>query len=187
MSALEKLGRDFAALGFLWVLREILGGKSEGIVDLKALASSLDVSMAEVYSFIGHLEDSFVISTNAEPEGRRIKILAGPETEEAGGFSQDCANFLTDYLIQHGLIPGKSSHDQEDNAILRKTALNLGNNFALLKSFYATMESTLDRRESTYSLNDNNIALIDTGRVTQFANGLKNLSLRSALTQKSRG
>ena len=31
LSALEKLSGNFEALGFLWVLREILGGKNEGI------------------------------------------------------------------------------------------------------------------------------------------------------------
>ena len=185
MSALEKLGGDFAALGFLWVLREILGGKSEGIVDLKALASSLGVGIGEIYGFIGHLEDSFVISTNAEPEGRRIKILVGSETKEASGFSQDCADFLTDYLRKHGIIPGKSLHGQEDNAIFRKTALNLGDNFALLKGFYSTVKSTLnDRREFTYSLNDNNIILNDTNRITGFANGLNILGFFSSYVYK---
>ena len=185
MLALEKLGGDFAALGFLWVLREILGGKSEGIVDLKALASSLNVNIGEIYSFIGHLEDSFIISTNAEPEGRRIKILVGSETEEAVCLSQDCADFLTNYLSNHGIIPRKPLHNQEDNEIFRKAALNLGNNFALLKGFYSAVKSTLnDHHEFTYSLNDDNIALTDTGRITQFANGLNILGFLSSYSYK---
>lgn len=189
MTALEKLGGDFAALGFLWILRDSTGGKSEGIVDLKALASSLGVTLAKVYNFIGVLEDSFVIATNAEPEGRRIKFLvtdpaaAASQSQEAQ--SAECASFLADYLVHHGIVSGKSSHEQEDNVILRKTALNLGNNFALLRGFYSTMKSTLnDRREFTYSLNDNNIILNDTSKVTGFANGLNILGFFSSYAYK---
>lgn len=47
-SALEKLSGNFEALGFLWVLREILGGKNEGVINLH----SLGVNIRDVYGFI---------------------------------------------------------------------------------------------------------------------------------------
>ena len=185
MSALEKLGGDFSALGFLWVLHDVLGGKSEGIVNLKSLASSLNVSMSEVYSYVGVLEDSFVIATRAETEGRRIKLLTVPAVQEAACVSQECSDFITDYLRRHNVIPGKSSYSQEENAVLSKTALNLGNNFALLSGFYSTMKSTLnDRKEFTYSLSDNNIILNDTTKITGFANGLNILGFFSSYVYK---
>ena len=185
MSALEKLGGDFSALGFLWVLHDVMAGKNEGIVNLKALASSMNVSMADVYSYIGVLEDSFVIATRAETDGRRVKILTVPAVREATCFSQECSDFITNYLKQHNVIPGKSSYLQEENAVLSRTALNLGNNFALLSGFYSAMKSTLnDRREFTYSLSDNNIILNDTAKITGLANGLNLLGFFSSYVYK---
>lgn len=185
LSALEKLGGDFSALGFLWVLRDVLGGKSEGLVNLKALAESSGVNIRDIYGYIGVLEDSFIISTRAETEGRRIKFLTVPAVQEASCFAQECSDFITDYLRQHNVIPGKSSYLQEENAVLSRTALNLGNNFALLSGFYSAMKSTLnDRREFTYSLSDNNIILNDTTKITGLANGLNLLGFFSSYVYK---
>ena len=184
ISALEKLGGNFSALGFLWVLRDVLAGKTEGIVNLKALASSLNVSMSDVYSYIGVLEDSFVIATRAETDGRRVKILTVPAVQEASSASPGCSDFITDYLRRHDVIPGKSKTGQT-SSIVTSTALHLGNNFQAIKSFYAAVKATLnDRHTFTYSLNDANIPMTDTNRITSFANGLKNAGFLSSYSYK---
>ncbi len=184
MSALEKLGGDFEALGFLWVLREILGGKSEGVINLQALAESLGVNLRDIYGHIGRLEDSFIIATRAETDGRRIKFLIGPAVNEACFSAQECSDFIADYLMKHGVTPGKSSHEEESPAIIN-TALFMGNNFPVIKNFYSAIKSTLnDRREFQFSLNDANIPLSENGRVVSFANVLKNAGLLSSYSYK---
>lgn len=185
MSSLDKLGGDFSALGFLWVLHDVLGGKSEGVVDLKSLASSLGVSMAEVYGYIGVLEDSFVIATHAEREGRRVRILTeASRSQEAVSTKPDTVNFITDYLTQRGIIP-KAVPKHEDNPLKLKTAINLGDNFATLRGFYSVLKSTLnDRREFTYSMNDDNIPPADGTRITSLANALHNMGMLSAYEYK---
>ena len=183
-SALKKLDGDFAALGFLFVLREILGGKSEGVIDLKALSSSLRVTLAKIYELTGILEDSFVISTRAEKDGRHIKLLTVPAAQEAGHVSQECSDFITDYLRRHGVIPGKSQNEQESPAAV-STALFMGNNFQTIKAFYSAVKSTLnDRREFTYFLNDNDTSSAGAARITSFANGLKNAGFLSSCSYK---
>ena len=184
LSALEKLSGNFEALGFLWVLREILGGKSEGVINLHSLAESIGVNIRDIYGFIGQLEDSFIIATHAESEGRRVKILISQAVHEASSFSQECSDFIADYLRKHNISQGVSSHEQESPESIR-TALYLGNNFSLLKDFYSAVKSTLnDRREFEYSLNDANIPLADNGRIVSFANGLKNAGFLSSYSYK---
>ena len=152
MSALEKLGGDFESLGFLWVLRDVLGGKNEGVINLKALSESIGVNIRDVYGFIGQLEDSFIIATHAESDGRRVKILIGPAVQEGSYFSQEASDFLDDYLRRHNVIPGKSLNEQYDSTVIN-TALHLGNNFQVIKDFYSAVKSTLnDRKEFQYSL-----------------------------------
>ena len=184
LSELEKLGGDFAALGFLSVIREVLGGKSEGIINLRVLAESLGVTIRDIYGFIGQLEDSFIIETKAEPEGRRVKILSGISTVAPGYSSHECSDFIADYLRRHNVIPGISSSEQYSPEIIN-TALYLGNNFTVIRNFYSAVKSTLnDRRQFEYSLNDANIPMSDTGRVVSFANGLKNAGFLSSCSYK---
>lgn len=184
MSSLEKLGGNFEALGFLWVLREILGGKNEGVINLKALSESIGVNIRDIYGFIGQLEDSFIIETRAETDGRHVKLLIGPAVQEGSYFSQECSDFLDDYLRKHNVIPGKSQNEQYDSTVIN-TALHLGNNFHVIKDFYSAVKSTLnDRKEFHYSLNDANIPLADNGRVVSFANGLKNSGFLSSYSYK---
>ena len=180
MSALEKLGGNFETLGFLWVLREILGGKNEGVINLHSLAESIGVNIREIYGFIGQLEDSFIISTSAETDGRRIKILIAPEIQEGSFFSQSSSDFIADYLRRHNVIPGKSQNEPENSSAV-STALFLGNNFPVLKSFYSAVKSTLNsRKEFQFSLNEANIPLSDNSHVVSFANGLKNSGFLSS-------
>ena len=184
LSALEKLSGNFEALGFLWVLREILGGKSEGVINLHSLAESIGVNIRDIYGFIGQLEDSFIIATHAESEGRRVKILISQAVHEASSFSQECSDFIADYLRKHNISQGVSSHEQESPESIR-TALYLGNNFTLLKDFYPAAKSTLnDKREFQYSLSEANIPLSDNGRIVSFANGLKNAGFLSSYSYK---
>ena len=185
LSALEKLSGNFEALGFLWVLREILGGKSEGVINLHSLAESIGVNIRDIYGFIGQLEDSFIIATRAESEGRLVKILIAPPVHEASSFSQECSDFIAYYLRKHNVIPSVSSHMYEDNTILINTALHMGNDFPVIKDFYSAVKSTLnDRREFEYSLNDANIPLADNGRIVSFANSLKNAGFLSSYSYK---
>lgn len=69
-----------SALGFLCVLKDILGGR-QGTVDLEALASSLGITMQKLYGFIGILEDSFLIKTAATPKGRHIELTGQAQQE----------------------------------------------------------------------------------------------------------
>lgn len=184
MSALEKLGGNFEALGFLWVLRELLGGKNEGLINLKALSESIGVNIRDVYGFIGELEDSFIIATRSESDGRRVKILVAPAIQEGSFFSQNSSDFIADYLRRHNVIPGKSQHEQESSSAV-STALFLGNNFQALKAFYSAVKSTLNsRKEFQFSLNDANISQSDNSRVISFANGLKNSGFLSSYSYK---
>ena len=184
ISALEKLSGNFEALGFLWVLREILGGKNEGVINLHSLADSLGVNIRDVYGFIGQLEDSFIIATRAETDGRHIKILIAPKLHEASYFSQEYSDFIADYLRRHNVTPGKSQNEQPSQLAVN-TALFMGNNFTAIKAFYSAAKSTLnDRREFQFSLNDANISPTDNGRVVSFANGLKNAGLFSSYSYK---
>ena len=180
VTALEMLGGDFKVLGFLWVLRDVMGGKNEAVINLKGLAESLGVTMQKIYGFIGLLEDSFIIETHAEPEGRRIKILIDSVVQEAGYSSEECTDFIMNYLTSRNIIPGISSNGQT-NTVTMNTAMFMGNNFTLIKSFYSALTLTLnDRRQLEYSMNDAGIELCDGGRVVSFANGLKNAGFLSS-------
>ena len=184
MSAFEKLSGNFEALGFLWVLRDVLGGKDEGVINLHALAESIGVNIRDVYGFIGQLEDSFIIATRAESDGRRVKILIGPAIQEGIFFSHASSDFIADYLRRHNVIPGKSQHEQESPAAV-STALFMGNNFQVIKSFYSAVKSTLNnRKEFQFSLSEANISLSDNTRVVSFANGLKNSGFLSSYSYK---
>ena len=81
IKALKKIDEgSFAPLGMFFIIEDILRGQNEGIINLKALASSLGITMTTMYKYIGILEDSFIIETTTTPEGRKIKIILIKET-----------------------------------------------------------------------------------------------------------
>ena len=184
ISALHKLSGNFEALGFLWVLCDVLGGKTEGVINLQSLAESLGVNIRDIYGFIGQLEDSFIITTRAESDGRRVKFLTAPAAQEGSFSPQSSSDFIADYLRRHDVIPGKSQNEQLSQSAVN-TALFMGKNFSVIKAFYSAIKSTLnDRREFQFSLNDADISPTDGGRVVSFANGLKNAGFLSSCSYK---
>ena len=98
----------------------------------------------------------------------------------AGYSSEECTDFIMNYLTSRNIIPGTSLQEQEDSNI-RNTASYMGKNFQVIKGFYSALKSTLnDRRQLEYSMNDAGIELCDGGRVVSFANGLKNAGFLSS-------
>ena len=158
ISMLTKIPEgSFSALGFYFVLRDILKDKN-GVIDLKALASSLGITMMRMYSFVGILEDAFIIRTTATPNGRYIDFLGITEHEQqTHQLVQDCMKYLIDYLNAHGIAPGKSAGYEDINPYIIKTADFLGSNFQKVMDFYSVLKSTLnDCREFTYILPNTN-------------------------------
>lgn len=152
ISLLAKIPEgSFSVLGFYFVLRDILKDKN-GVIDLKTLASSLGIPMMRIYSFIGILEDAFIIKTTATPNGRYIDFLgiAEPDTPI---LSQKCTDYLMEYLKQHGIEAGKSSSYEDINPYIIRTADFIGNNFQKVMDFYSVLKSTLnDCQEFAYTL-----------------------------------
>ena len=182
ISLLTKIPEGgFSVLGFYFVLRDILKDKN-GTIDLKALASSLGITMMRVYSFIGILEDAFIIRTTATPNGRYIDFLGIPEPEPEKNITmspQECMNYLMDYLKNHGIAPGKSSSYEDINPYIIKTANFIGDNFQKIRDFYSALKSTLnDCREFTYILpSTNDIATFN--MIITLARSMRTLDLLS--------
>ncbi len=152
ISAFAKVD-DLSALGFSYVLKDICGGRRKGIIDLKSLASSLNISMMRCYNFIGILEDAFIIRTIAVPEGRQIEFLDVPEAEQTVTASQECLDYITGYLKAHGIEPVKAKDCSKISSSTILTAKYLGDNFNRLKTFYSALKATLnDCREFSFTM-----------------------------------
>ncbi len=175
----------FAELGFYFMLRDILKCKN-GVIDLKALASSLGITMMRVYNFIGILEDAFIIRTTATPNGRYIDFLGMTDSEASTAkFSQDCMNYLMDYLKSHGIEAGKAKDYSDLNPEVITTAVYMGDHFQVIRDFYSTVKSTLNQcQEFQYSLAEANIPVDDNGRVVAFARGLHKIGYLSSYEYK---
>lgn len=186
ITILHKLHENsFSVLGFLFILRDILGGSTEGVIDLKLLASELGVTMTKLYSFIGILEDSFIIRTYATPEGRHIELLIAPDSPKKAYFSHECLDFLSGYLTQHGIGTSQAPHNDTANPDVIRTACYMGEHFPLIRNFYSAVKSTLnDYRKFDYSLTEANIRPEDGGRIVSFARGLKNIGCLSSYEYK---
>ncbi len=158
ISLLAKIPEgSFSVLGFYFVLRDILKDKN-GVIDLKALASSLGIPMMRIYSFVGILEDALIIRTTATPNGRYIDFLGIPEPEQKISLpAQDCMKYLMNYLNSCGIAPGKSASYEDINPYIIKTADFIGDKFQKVRDFYSALKSTLnDCREFTYILPSTN-------------------------------
>ena len=108
--------------------------------------------MMRVCSFIGILEDAFIIKTTATPEGRYIDFPGIPEPDTPI-LSQKCTDYLMEYLKKHGIEAGKSSSYEDINPYIIRTADFIGNNFQKVRDFYSALKSILnDCREFAYTL-----------------------------------
>ena len=166
------------------MLRDILKDKN-GTIDLKALASSLGITMMRLYNFVGMLEDAFIIRTTATPNGRYIDFLGIVEHEQAVQVSQDCIGYLGEYLKKYSIETGNAKDYRDINPDVTATALYMGEHFQQIKDFYSAVKSTLNQcQEFHYSLAEANIPLTDNSRVVAFARGLYRIGHLSSFTYK---